>query len=286
MDDNMMSRRHLLTGALVTGALGGLAVTGTGGAVAAPVSAADPLRTALRDALTGRITAGGAVPDAETVDRVSRSVADALAPAPAEPVTGPLAEVDVLIAWAFGDRPAPEDADPLRTTNAPGPINEELAKVVAELVAVSPVPVVAQWEIAYFLQKWNIPDVTSVELPRVLDGIVVPIISTDDITTAARDAYPDARVAGVIAHHDHADLCIDSAGIVGDFARAYVPAEATLPTDYDPESTQAWTRDRQTWMTFSSVLGVAWHAAVAAGQNIPGFRGLGTRGYLPGDASR
>ena len=63
----------------------------------------------------------------------------------------------------------------------------------------------------------------------------------------ARALHPTARTVGVVGFIDHAKRCVLTTRSAG-FENAFVPREAALPTVYDRQSAQAWTRDRETYL--------------------------------------
>ena len=121
----------------------------------------------------------------------------------------------------------------------PGPMNENLAAVVAELMGRRPVPVYAQWEVAEVLRTAHgLTDVVAIE-PDLDAAGQRQYVSTVGVAQKAVAAAPQpdglGRV-GVVAYYDHAKRCVDTSVAAG--MDAAVPAEAELPTEYDPESGQ------------------------------------------------
>lgn len=160
------------------------------------------------------------------------------------PPTVPDDEVDSVVVYAFGNRVAADGA------LSAGPMNEDLAQVTADFVAEHPVPVFAQWEVAELLVDQGVADVTSIDPDTGPDGEVVYLSTAgvaEKAVTLADDAGVDLGQVGVIAFADHAVRCVltsEAAGMAG----AAVPEGVDLPTEYDPESGQAWTRDRATYL--------------------------------------
>ena len=168
------------------------------------------------------------------------------------PPTIPMAKVDSLVAYAFGNRPrqgpAPQkDAPLLDRLEEPGPVNAALAETVAALNALRPVRIFAQWEVAYFLKtRHELSDVTSIEPVLNAAGEVI-YLSTDGMAAAALAAGGgDLGTVAVIAHRDHAKRCVKVSRAAG--MDAYVAADIPLPSDYDPQSGQAWTRSREVYL--------------------------------------
>ncbi len=174
------------------------------------------------------------------------------------PPTVPAAEVDSLWVLAYGYRfAAGVDATGVRIGErvptmaelVPGPTNEHLARVVADLVAQHPVPVIAQWEVARVLADLGVAGVISVE-PDVADDGSVVYLSTLGVVEKGLALAGAAGIvvgrAGVLGHADHVVRCVMTARHVGLHADA--PDGAALPSAYDRESGQVWTRARDTWI--------------------------------------
>jgi len=175
------------------------------------------------------------------------------------PATTVLADgIDTLWLFAFGYRFRPESlqshvdlfgAVPPIDALIPGPVNEQLARLAAEFVKEHPVPVIAQWEIARVLDDLGVERVISVEPEITADGTVV-YLSTAGVATEGLRLAADAgfRVghAGVLGFSDHAVRCLLTARAVG--MTADLPDGVDLPSEYDPESGQVWTRSRDTWI--------------------------------------
>lgn len=161
------------------------------------------------------------------------------------PPTVPVNEVDNVVVYAFGNRVAPDG------TLSPGPTNEELASATAAFVAENPVPVFAQWEVADLLIEQGVPGVTSIDPDVGPDGEVVYLSTAgvaDKIASLFTTQGVDPGQVGVLAFQDHAVrsvLATDAAGMEG----AAVPEGVELPSAYDAESGQEWTRDRLTYLT-------------------------------------
>jgi hypothetical protein len=171
------------------------------------------------------------------------------------PPSAPMARLDGIIAYAFGNRLRPEAATsvdaPLDDRLAdPGPVNAGLADVVAALHRQRPVRIYAQWEIARVLRdRHGLPDVVSIEPEIGPEGQII-YLSTDGVARAAAAidrARPDPAAAlAVVAHHDHARRCVQITRAAG--FEAFVAADIPLPADYDPLSGQTWTRRRDIYL--------------------------------------
>ena len=163
--------------------------------------------------------------------------------APSQPAAG----FRTVVAYAFGNRPAPAGT----TTPVPGPMNETLAKAVVEAQRKSgAVTIYAQWEIASFLSKQEgIGKVVAIDPVTAADGSV-KYLSTDGVaeaivTMVGGDATKLGRVC-VIGHHDHSKRCVETSRARG--MDAWVMDGLKLPVNYDAESDQPWTRDREIYL--------------------------------------
>ena len=151
--------------------------------------------------------------------------------------TLPLVTVSTVLAFAFGNR----------DDGRPGPVNEALAAVVADIALATGAKVIAQWEIADVLVATHgLPaaGATAIRPVRQADGTVV-YLSTRGVVEAAVAIAGGADQLGptaVVAHADHAQRCLRRCRSLGVDAR--LPEGVELPKIYDPESGQPWTRSR------------------------------------------
>lgn len=160
------------------------------------------------------------------------------------PPTVPDDEVDSLVVYAFGNRVAADG------TLSAGPTNEALAQVVEDFVAEHPVPVFAQWEVADLLAESGVGDITSIDPDTGPDGEVVYLSTAgvaEKAVTLAEQQGVDLGQVGVIGFADHAVRCVLTSRAAG-MAGAAVPEGVDLPSEYDPQSGQEWTRDQQTYL--------------------------------------
>jgi hypothetical protein len=152
--------------------------------------------------------------------------------------------VDSLVVFAFGNR---IDGD---GNIRPGPTNEALAETVAAFVAVHPVPVYAQWEIGDLLLEQGVPGITSIGVVVGEDGEVIYLstagVAAQAVELAERDDI-DLGEVGVVAFADHAVRSVLTARAAG--MNAAVPEGLDLPSTYDPQSGQPWTRDRLSYLS-------------------------------------
>lgn len=168
----------------------------------------------------------------------------------AQPKECPVNEVDSILALAFGNRPNAKSGNSILPGEQeeladPGPTNEQLADAVYKLYSQRPVSIYAQWEIARFLtSKYQLTNVVSIE-PIFTPGGKIEYLSTlgvmQQVVIKAKGAA-NLGTCAVIGHHDHVRRCVMTAESCG--IRAFKPEGITLPTEYDPESGQAWTRSR------------------------------------------
>lgn len=210
-----------------------------------------------RDALVARLGAelGDEALAAELVDAIGPdAVARLRAEVGAEVATHPLLayrpptvptdEVDSLVVFAFGNRLAADGS------LASGPVNEALADATADFVADHPVPVFAQWEVADLLLAAGVDEVTSIDPDTGPDGEVVYLSTAgvaDKAVALADEQGVELGRVGVVCFADHAGRCVLTADGAG--MDAAVPEGVDLPSTYDPQSGQEWTRERLAYLT-------------------------------------
>jgi 5'-nucleotidase len=172
------------------------------------------------------------------------------------PPTVDPADVDSLWILSFGYRFAPgveppaDGAIPSPDDIVPGPVNEALARAAADFVAEWPVPIIAQSEVADALAELGVTDVISVGPDVAADGTVTYLSTVGAIDKGLRlaaEAGVDPGTAGILCFADHATRCQLVAQAAG--LTAGVPDGVELPSEYDPESGQPWTRDRVSYLT-------------------------------------
>ncbi|KVE37896.1 hypothetical protein [Burkholderia sp. TSV86] len=169
--------------------------------------------------------------------------------------TIPAAQINRIVAYSFGNRPnaasgnTPANGGSQSALPDPGPVNEALADAVYRIHQLKPVKVYAQWEIARFLAaKYQMTNVHSIEPVIAADG-TVSYLSTDGVAAAIVALEGKAAAMGnvaVVGHRDHAKRCIQTSRARG--MNAAAAAEVALPTLYDPQSGQAWTRRRDLYL--------------------------------------
>lgn len=152
-------------------------------------------------------------------------------------------KVDSVIVYAFGYRTAPDG------TLLPGPANEALAAATRKFVRRHHVPVFAQTEIAQLLLEEGVKQVTSIDPTVGPDGQVV-YLSTAGVVAQVREKAEaggiDLGTVGVLGFSDHAVRCVLTTQTAG--LDAAVPKGVRLPSTYDSESSQPWTRDRASYI--------------------------------------
>lgn len=166
------------------------------------------------------------------------------------PETEPLSAADYIVAFSFGNRPPAGGADPAKVLAEPGPVNEQLADVIAAMRKAKQVPVYAQWEIARVLEsKHRMSDVVSIEPDYQPDGTIV-YLSTDDVARKVAQlrakAAAGAGRASVVGFRDHHKRCVLTCRI--NHLTAHAPEGYPMPSTYDPDSGQVWTRSRPVYL--------------------------------------
>jgi len=160
--------------------------------------------------------------------------------------------VDTILAFAFGNRLVPGRGGLLEPR--PGPVNEALADVVLKLHSTSGALVLAQWEIASVLGLHGAlaDDMLHSIRPSGDRNGEVRYLSTRGVVETAVQIGRGAAALGrvlVVAHRDHIDRCVrlcreasvDASGPDG-LQRQW------LPSFYDSQSGQPWTRSREDYL--------------------------------------
>jgi hypothetical protein len=152
-------------------------------------------------------------------------------------------EFDSILVFAFGNRILDNGA------LLPGPVNEELARATNDLQGNSGVPVFAQWEIADILIADGVENVISVTPNEDADGNIV-YLSTDGVARKAMRMAAEMGIdvgrAAVLGHRDHVERCRRTAIKAG--IQVVTMPEEIMPSMYDPESGQEWTRSREVYL--------------------------------------
>lgn len=167
--------------------------------------------------------------------------------------------ITTLLAFTFGNRMLPNG------NREPGPVNRALADVVAMLHQRTGARVFAQWEVAAALAG-RVPDalVTAINPGRDARGEPVYLSTGGVLDEIARLAEPRSLgCVGVVAFADHLYRCVTTARRLG--FDAHAPAGATMPHIYDPESGQAWCRDRLAYLLHDITIRVTERRAAVVG---------------------
>lgn len=202
--------------------------------------------------------------DMQAVNQLSdqledRHTADILAPFILDaafnmtPPSGQIQEASMVIAFAFGNRPNPEQ-DPNKLA-LPGPMNRVLAQCCAAVWRKKHMPLYLQWEIARWMESVefsDIPrsDIISIE-PYWDDNGKLIYLSTDGVVQDIINKYfsGDASKMGkaaVIGHRDHVKRCIMTCEARQ--VHGFAPKGVSLPRWYDAQSDQPWTRRRDLYV--------------------------------------
>lgn len=169
------------------------------------------------------------------------------------PARQPAKAFDSAVVYAFGYR------DGVDGSHDPGPVNEALAASTRALRKKHPgIPIYAQTEIAQVLTDAGVPGVTSIDPVTGPDGQTV-YLSTAGVVAQAQDkaaaAGVDLGTVAVVAFGDHLGRSLRTTEAAG--LDAGVAKGVRLPTTYDPQSAQPWTRDRRTYLGTDLVARVA-----------------------------
>ncbi|EHP41761.1 hypothetical protein OR16_18251 [Cupriavidus basilensis OR16] len=190
----------------------------------------------------------------------------------------PAAQVGAIVAYSFGNRPNAASGNTSSSGGNqlalpdPGPVNEALADAVHQIYVLKPVKVYAQWEISRFLvSKYGMgTDVlTSIE-PVVASNGTIVYLSTAGVAAAAVSRAGGGVAMGnvaVVGHRDHAKRCIQTSQQAG--MKAYAVSEVPLPTVYDPQSGQPWTRNRSLYLVHDMYAQMIGRAIGATSQAFP-----------------
>ena len=195
----------------------------------------------LREAIRARLEAQ--MDDPKSAEVVSRFVMDEVLTWKAQ--TTDIQRADSILAFAFGNQFAPNGN--LR----PGPMNQQLADLVVEIHRQINKPVYAQWEIAEAIGA-RIPEAMLTPIyPTVSPGGDVVYLSTSGVASAVVKHAEGVEKLGrtvVIAFREHNLRAVRTARSVG--LDAYAPAGIALPSHYDEQSGQPWTRNRLAFVLY------------------------------------
>jgi hypothetical protein len=159
--------------------------------------------------------------------------------------------IQTIIGFTFGNRMA-------RNGNRePGPVNEALAALAARLSQEAGARLIAQWEVAEAAAPLLPPNAVTSIFPRRDERDEPVYLGTTDVLEDIARQWPPESLGciGIIAFSDHAFRCVAAARRLG--FDAYVPAGYALPTEYDPQSGQAWCRSRLAYLLHDVMLRVS-----------------------------
>jgi hypothetical protein len=170
------------------------------------------------------------------------------------------AQLKTIIAFTFGNRMLPNG------NREPGPINLALANIVAELHRRTGARVFAQWEVADAL-RGSVPDALVVAINPGRDSRGEPVyLSTSGVVEAiVQQAGDPASLGhvGIVAFADHLYRCVATCRRLG--FDAYAPDGVAMPAEYDPESGQAWCRDRIAYLLHDIMIRITERRAAVVG---------------------
>ena len=167
--------------------------------------------------------------------------------------TSPLLTYDVpasdkkptsIVAYAFG---YVTDAD---GSLQPGPVNEAIAASLAAYVKTNPTPIYTQPELGIALAKLGVANVMVIQHEIGPDGKEIyqsTASFTDQLLKQMAVEGMSLGTTAIVGFADHEGRCVITATKAGiDGIRV---AAIELPSTYDPQSVQPWTRDRKTYLT-------------------------------------
>lgn len=186
--------------------------------------------------------------DAGLAGTLARSLADQVLTfrAPERPVAG----AALILAFTFGNRMLPSG------NREPGPVNVALARIAAELCRETGAPVVAQWEVAEALPEALPPGISVTAIYPLRDSRGEPrYLGTQPTANEMRRLSGTAAPVLVVAFADHLWRAVTAARRSG--FDAWAPAGVAMPSEYDPESGQAWCRSRPAYLLHDLMLRLA-----------------------------
>src|SRR5579859_115523 len=160
-------------------------------------------------------------------------------------------KIQTIIGFTFGNRMAPNG------NREPGPVNQALAALAARLSQEADARLIAQWEVAEAAASLLPPEAVISIFPRRDERDEPVYLGTTAVLEDIARRWPPESLGciGVIAFSDHAFRCVETARRLG--FDAYVPAGYALPTEYDPQSGQAWCRNRLAYLLHDVMLRVS-----------------------------
>jgi len=149
-----------------------------------------------------------------------------------------------IIAYAFGYLTAADGS------LQPGPVNDAIAASLAAYVKTNPTPIYTQPEIGIALAKLGVLNVTVIQHEIGPDGKEVyqsTASFTDQLLKQMAAQGKNLGTTAIVGFADHEGRCVITATKAGiDGIRV---AAIALPSTYDPQSIQPWTRDRKSYLT-------------------------------------
>jgi len=179
------------------------------------------------------------------------------------PTTG-LTGIGAIIACSFGYRRLPNG------NITPGPMNELLANTVVDLYNKLQCKVYAQWEVAEAIGT-RIPNaVLHAVNPEINPrDATVKYLSTFGVIQRVQKCVGDPESLGkvlVVAWRHHAPRCVRIAHKLG--FDAFLPPDP-LPSNYDSESGQAWTRNAHAYIIHDGLSRLETYRAEVIGTSSP-----------------
>jgi hypothetical protein len=157
-----------------------------------------------------------------------------------------------LLAFTFGNRMEPNG------NRAPGPVNEAIAAVAAEVQRRSSAVVYAQWEVAEPLAGL-LPGATVIPIHPDRDARAEPVYLGTLMMVRRVVGLGGGAAAlgtvGIVAFRDHLRRCVATARALG--LDAHAPGGFTMPDRYDPLSGQPWCRNRLAYLLHDIAVGAA-----------------------------
>jgi hypothetical protein len=157
--------------------------------------------------------------------------------------TADVASFRTLLAFTFGNRMEPNG------NRVPGPVNEAIAAVAADVQRRSGAVVYAQWEVAEPLAAL-VPGATIIPIHPDRDVRAEPVyLGTLAVIRRAIDLGGGAAAlgaVGIVSFRDHLRRCVATARALG--IDAHAPEGVTTPDRYDPLSGQPWCRNRRAYL--------------------------------------
>jgi hypothetical protein len=167
--------------------------------------------------------------------------------------------ITTLLGFTFGNRMLANG------NREPGPVNQALADIIAALQPRTGARVYAQWEVADALHGRVPPEmVTAINPGRDARGEPLYLSTGGVLEEIARQAAPGTLgCVGVVAFADHLYRCVATARRLG--FDAYAPDGIAMPAAYDPDSGQAWCRDRIAYLLHDIMIRITERRAAVVG---------------------